>query len=1197
MYIGQLFEKDIERRINAAVVVSELDDNSVQQEIEEYIFTPDIINNVYKFLNAVTNTKKSKTGIWISGYYGSGKSHFIKYLFYCLNTNYRTKAIARYLEKIKDLDVDTIPEVTLSEASLMTKKMDKFEVDEIIFNIDVVSGEKNKDAITNVLINQFNKFRGYNDVNIPLALLVEKPLNQKGLFESFKVKFKEAFGQDWRGSEIRAIQRSLGQVIEIAQSLDNTIDVESLRNAIQNQRDYRIEDLIQEFRAYLEDKPDTYRLVFLLDEMSQYIGSNTSLLLNLQSIIEEIGTHCDSKIWIVCTAQQDLSNLIENRDNKTEDFGKILGRFETMISLQSQDAAYITKKRVLDKNVDGTAEMTKFFNKNKVAIENQFVVVHDLYKNYVNQDDFLLTYPFIPYQFQLITDVFAAFSQAKYVGEGVRDTERSILGITHFTAQLCKDEDTGYFVPFDQFFNEQLKKNLTHYANNIIARAYNIERIRKDKFAIRVVNVLFMLSSLSESKQINFPSTVENIALLLMNSLYDQKLDLQKKVQTILSVLVDKKIIQESENSYRFYKEDEIEVANLIEQTSINNEYRLERLQKDILPKIVGNFKLNYPFGNNNFKAALMIDDKQVNTKGDFKIQFLFYEQKPVEELALTVAKSDLMVCCYEWFRKDKSLMNSFQKYAKTDKFIGENGNAKGKRKDTIQNFRIEVDKTRGLLIEAFKKHFLTTRYISANQVIQADEVPREKAEDRYEAIINKHLKEVYHKNELAEKYTTNQSEFRLKAAAAIGAIKTKSLLPAEDDVENFLLASPQGVTVSDTVKYFEKAPYGWKDISTLHVLVELARKEKRQFELKNEPLELESFGIQAVNTRTRDAIVILRQKGFSPAEISNFIENINYNIFAETLVSSKITDYKTIREQFKHALEQKLKDANALKEAHGGKPYNVNFTDFYRMVFQLSQERDATKLLNLLNDNKTEYRAIRDNYVQLKEFIEDRQPLLVEYYDFVENNYNNFNRLGEVEKVQSKRLREYLKSDANPWVHFPEMKKIHKALKRAIDNKVVELQQNVVELYRAAFEDLETKRTELKVQGILPDATAFLEQLGKLKVITELQLQKERLSSFKSRMTKALYDAVPKPKTTSISTSTPKPKPTTDTQDEDKSTTETPLETPVYEQPRAIIFKVSEASDLRKEIKNEGDLNDYINSLRAKLLKELRNNKIIILE
>ena len=1190
MHIGQLFEKNIDRRINAAVVVSELDKDSIQQEIEEYIFTTDIINNVYKFLAAITNTQKAKTGIWISGYYGSGKSHFIKYLFYCLNTAHREKAIARYLEKIKDLDVDTIPEVTLSEASLMSKKLDKFEVDEIIFNIDVVSGEKNKDAITKVLINQFNQFRGYNDANIPLALLVEKILDQKGLFETFKAKFKEAFGQNWKGNEVRAIQRSLGQVIEIAQSLDNTIDVESLRNAIQNPRDYRIEDLIQEFRAYLEDKPDTYRLVFLLDEMSQYIGSNTSLLLNLQSIIEEIGTHCSSKIWIVCTAQQDLSNLIENRDNKTEDFGKILGRFETMISLQSQDAAYITKKRVLDKNVDGTAEMTKFFNKNKIAIENQFVVVHDLYKNYANQDDFLLTYPFIPYQFQLITDVFAAFSQAKYVGEGVRDTERSILGITHFTAQLCKGEETGYFVPFDQFFNESLKKNLTHYANNIIARAYNIEKIRKDRFSIRVVNVLFMLSSLSESKQINFPSSVENIALLLMNSLHDQKLDLQKKVEAVLGILVDQKIIQESENSYRFYKEDEIEVANQIEETAVSNEYSLERLQKDILPKVIGTFKLNYSFGNNNFKAALMIDDKQVNTKGDFKIQFLFYEQKPVAELALTVAKSDLMVCCYEWFRQNKNLTKAFLKYAKTDKFISENGNAKGKRKETIQNFRMEADKTRDLLIATFKKEFLKTRFVSSNQVIQADEVPRENAQDRYDTIIDKHLKEVYHKNELAEKYTTNQSELRVKAAVPISAIKEKSLSPAEEAVENFLIASPQGVTVSDTVKYFEKAPYGWKDISTLHVLVELVRKEKWQFELKNGPLELKQFAVDAVNTRIREAIVILRQKGFSPAEISNFIENINFNIFSETIVPSKITDFKTIRDKFKHDLGEKLVDANALKEEHGGKPYNVHFIDFHRMLNTLYGERDGAKLLKLLADNKTEYRANRDNFVQLKAFIEDRHSLLVEYNAFAESNYANFNSLGETEKIQAKRLREYLKNDANPWEHFPEMKKIHKALKRAIDDKVVELQKSVVELYRVAFEELEKKQTELKLNNILLDATAFLERLSQLEVITELELQRERLNSFKSRMTKNLYDAVPKPK--------PTPKPVNTEKGKGRGKTETPevAESPAYERPQAVIIVVNEVADLRSEIKNEAELNDYINSLRAKLLKELRNNKIIIL-
>src|SRR5690606_5844112 len=151
------------------------------------------------------------------------------------------------------------------------------------------------------------------------------------------------------------------------------------------------------------------------------------------------------KVWIVCTAQQDLSNLIDNTDSKTEDFGKILGRFETMISLQSQDAAFITKKRVLDKSSDGIGVLNEYYKENKGAIENQFVFDHDLYENYGNREDFTLTYPFIPYQFRLISDVFESFSNVGYVGEEVKNTERGILGITHYTANLCKSNDVGYF--------------------------------------------------------------------------------------------------------------------------------------------------------------------------------------------------------------------------------------------------------------------------------------------------------------------------------------------------------------------------------------------------------------------------------------------------------------------------------------------------------------------------------------------------------------------------------------------------------------------------------------------------------------------------------------------------------------------------------------------------------------------------------
>jgi len=209
--------------------------------------------------------------------------------------------------------------------------------------------------------------------------LIEKHFDQKGLFKTFKQKVKEVIGEDWHESKIRDIIRMrLAKVIDIAYELDATIDKDALRNAIKEDQDYRIDELIQELKDYVNQKGDNHKLIFLMDEVSQYIGGNTDLLLNLQTIVEEIGSKIGNKVWIVCTAQQDLKNLVNNTDRKSEDFGKIMGRFETMISLDSQDAAYITQKRILEKNEEGLKALVPFFKENKGAIENQFVFDHDL---------------------------------------------------------------------------------------------------------------------------------------------------------------------------------------------------------------------------------------------------------------------------------------------------------------------------------------------------------------------------------------------------------------------------------------------------------------------------------------------------------------------------------------------------------------------------------------------------------------------------------------------------------------------------------------------------------------------------------------------------------------------------------------------------------------------------------------------------
>lgn len=1110
MKIENLYDKEIDRRINPAVVVSEMEEYFINQEIDEYVFTTGVTKNIYKFLYAITQRKEGKTGVWISGYYGSGKSHFIKYLFYCLDKKYHTKAFSNFRESVKQLDA--LEEPNLQLITQIERSLEKLTIDGIIFNIDAVAETRTseKERITRVLLNQFNGFRGYNNANVALALYLEKPLDKLGVFNQFKARIKAEFNEDWDGKQNRFVRMYLSKVIDIAKEFDSDIDTESLKNSIQDKnQDYTIEFLTNELLEYLQTHSTDYRLIFLMDEVSQYIGSNTSTLLNLQTIIEEIGSKIGQRVWIVCTAQQDLSKLISNTDSKTEDFGKILGRFETMISLESQDATFITKKRLLDKKSEGIEALNQYYKSNKGAIENQFAFDHDLYKNYTGKDDFILTYPFVPYQFRLISDVFESFSNVGYVGEGVKNTERAILGITHFTARLCKEQSVGYFVPFDLFFDEELEKNLTHHARGILHRAYQIDQIKSDIFAHRVVKALFMISNLGDSQKVNFPSNIENLALLLMQSVDSTKLDMQHKVQQVLSELVRKNIIQESEGKYRFLKEDEIEVAHRIKTTPTTLDDKLSYFYDDIIQKrLKPNPSLSLAGFNRPFRPTYTIDDKEYGTKGDFNIKFVIYDSTELDRLAHNVPANDLIICIGDWLKSEKELLNKIQDYVRTQVFIKNNkSSATGTRSETINGFR---DTNLVLLNEIhlrFEKGFLQTNIISNNRIVTANELNGLSAALRLEDMIKRHVEEVYRKHKLTAGYATTNAE--LLANAKVGTqISTEGLEITEEELNNKLSMMGDGPIVSDVVKQFEKAPYGWKDISTLDVLLRLAKKGFRRFEWRNEEVSFTVYADKALNTRERDAITIHAEKTHSQDETNAFIHIVNHEIFNESLVPAG-SDFKVAVEVFKKNLEPINRKVANYKNDYEVYPFAISIKTYQQLLTEILQSRNPESVVEFVSSQKKQLRSSRDTFIQLDEFIIHHFSSYQQIAEYFHQNKNNFKALDEVLLPKSDLLQEYFAKDHEPWEKFSQIRKAYKELHDALQSRIFILKAEIMKTYEEIFETIEVRRKELSITepNLTTDAAHYLQKIQRESQIAQLELLKLRANDFKVENFKVLEE------------------------------------------------------------------------------------------
>ncbi len=1020
-----LYKKDIERNLNPAVSAEDFTASTINTEIDEYVFTDDIINGLYRVLTAIHKHNVSHNGIWINGFFGSGKSHFLKYLGYCTNPQTRERALARFREAVYERDPlqnnDSKSEVTPADFNSLANWIGSATFDIVQFNIGAVhnAGGDQRQVFTQVLWNQFNKLRGYNADNLALAQHLEKLLDENGQFEAFKQRLA-ADGFDWEREAGMLSIVYLDRLLDIAKELMPGITTDSIRNAILNSSvNLSPDSFCHELADYINAKKDSnYRLLFLADEVSQFIGNNTQLLLQLQEIVTGLSNICADKVWLACTAQQDLSLLMSNMQiQKTnDDYGRIMGRFQVRVSFIGDKTEFITQKRLLDKNDSGQLALHNLYESKRLAIENQFSLPTS-FRSFTDETEFINYYPFVPYQFHLLQLVLSSFNAKKYIDVESSGNERSVIKVTHRTAQSNMDEELGSLVPFDSFYNAISQGALTNVGQRAVSNAENMVGAYDgdQSFARRVVNTLFMICNLTDSNKLLFPATRDNIVTLLMRDIDSNRQQLAEQTGKALSFLYEKHIIRiekdakTQQNVYCFQSEDEIEAEREIENIHVDNTMMADSY-RELFARHFGSPNNRERFCSGNFSVGWSIYGRNFLTTGNPDVIVEFAISGGQETSGFFGASAEprkLIFNVWQELQNDRQLQNDLYYYCQVREF------AKKPRLTTTRSETVERinERTKALYEETIvrKMQSILNRceLRSAGRVINVDG----QGQARYHNALGMHLANLYPfaKLTVSDYVPGNAEELRKAILRPVQPGEYGEQNPmgeAEKQVEQYINQHIGPLNVEELFTHFSTCPFGWPVIATAYFLNELCRRQLRSLKYNNAPSPDNQTIAQ--NLLGKSSLFTIHQAAAIPQELVNNFIKAWRDIF-NTHSMGAATDSAELMRKCKETLpgERHVSIASTLKaleerkEQLSGLPLYNAFDEQIELLRSWREERDTRSFFEKVIADEQKARALFDKGKDIVQFIDDRLPEYKKIRQFAIDNKDNFNFLADKSLVE----------------------------------------------------------------------------------------------------------------------------------------------------------------------------------------------------
>ena len=698
----------------------------------------------------------------------------------------------------------------------------------------------------------------------------ERDLDSRGRLQDFKDAFGRIAAKPWE----RGREQALLEKANIAKAFSEVMGDHELSGDILSQ--YRtdtrisIEDFANTVKAWIDTQGAGFRLNFFVDEVGQYIAEHVKLMTNLQTIAESLNTRCRGQAWVFVTSQQDMSSIIGDRSDTQEyDFSKIMARFETKMPLNSADVAEVIQRRLLEKTDAGKITLGNLYDRDEHNLRTlyEFADGSLKLKSFRDREQFIASYPFPPYQYDLFQLAISELSQHNaFEGKHSSVGERSMLGVFQSVAKSLATIEVGSMASFDMMF-EGIRTDLKSSVQQSIHLA---EKNLDDELAVRVLKALFLVKYVK-----SFKPTVRNIAILLVTDPAEDQISLRRRIEEALNTLERNTLIQRNGESYDFLTNEEKDVEQEIKATDID----LTEVQKDleelVFDQVIKQRKIKFAATQHEYPFSRKLDGHLSGKEHELGVNVvssLSDDRAPDAVRMKSMASADVVVLLPD----DDRLMRDLTLYRKTLKFVRQAKlGSQQQSRDRIIDEKGEQNARRYKDVETRLRRLMSDAwfYVRGDELDLAGD-PQDRVLKAFQNLVEK----VYVNLPMLRGVTYTEADI-VKAAmpeSTLFGSEGDGVTEPEQEVLNFVQAQSRTgirVSVKALLENFSGGSYGWPAPATLCLAASITARGKVETRLNGVQHDGLDLAKALQNTQQHALVLLSPQQEFTAAQLRKLKE------------------------------------------------------------------------------------------------------------------------------------------------------------------------------------------------------------------------------------------------------------------------------------------------------------------------------------